>query len=154
MWRGRVVCSVPSNWVSLANSSRRGSCLRTCTHTLRLNNKGGSNPAVRSTELDSSADNASGSCQVMLRPPHGWLWALQTRQQTPGKTRAAGDRHRAHTVPQLWGSQQPLLRITNYAIITHFLNDFASVIVLQQHIGISNLQQSAATALPVLGCPR
>lgn len=27
---------------------------------------------------------------------------------------------------QLWISQQPLLRITNYAIITHFLNSFAT----------------------------
>lgn len=30
----------------------------------------------------------------------------------------------AHAIPQLRGSQQPLLRITNYAIIAHFLNDF------------------------------
>lgn len=35
-----------------------------------------------------------------------------------------GARHGAHTIPQLRGSQQPLLRITNYTIIAHFLNDF------------------------------
>lgn len=69
----------------------------------------------------------------MLCPRHRWLRALPS----PGMTR---HRHRAHTVPQVRGSQQPLLRITNYAIVTHFLNAFALVIVLQQLVGISNPQ--------------
>lgn len=102
-----MVCSVPSHWVSLANSSRGGSCLRTCTHTLELNNKGGSNPAVRATELDSSANNF----QVMLRLPLGGLWA--NLAVNPGQNQ--GGRSSTELTPylQLWVSQKQLLRITN-----------------------------------------
>lgn len=69
--------------------------------------------------------------------PARMVWALQTQQQD----------QRPLTVPQLWAHQQPLLRVSDYAIVTHFLNDFALVILLQQLIGISNLQELAATTL-------
>lgn len=83
--RGKVVCSVPSNWVSLANRSRRGSCLRTCTYTLGLNNKGGSNPAVGSTEPDSSVSDASGSCPGDAPSPAGAALRTANPAANPGQ---------------------------------------------------------------------
>lgn len=110
---------------------------RTSTHTLGLNNK----RQVKSRR-EIGRDGFLPRKRQQLLPgdvpsPAGMGWALQAQQQD----------QRPRAVPQPWAHQQPLLRVPDDAIVTHFLNDFALVIVLQQLIGISSLQELAGTAL-------
>lgn len=69
---------------------------------------------MRAKELDSSASNL----QVTLHPPLGGLWT--NLAVNPGQDQ--GGRTSAELTPclQLWVSQKRLLRIKNYAIVTHF----------------------------------